>query len=236
MALDYLSLIALGLSVLLGLIHYLGESLKIAKGGNQYRIISFAAGISIGYLFLDLLPLTYNAADHLKKSTFIFLLLGFIAVHLTEKYFYQHARGDRLFIQLHVIHFVTFFMYYFIVGCVLVDLIHQEMYQGILFIIPVSLHAGLSTASLSDIHSRFIAHLPEKILLAMAPILGSIMAALVKFPPVVHGIFISGISGVLLYVFVKEFLPDREKGKPLFFLVGVAVFWAIMFVITRLFH
>ena len=230
-----LSLIALGLSLLLGVIHFLGESLEMSEGRRHYGIMSLAAGISIGYLFLDLLPLTYETAEHLKENTFIFLLLGFISVHLTEKYFYQHAKGDRLLKELHIMHFVTFFLYYFIVGCVLVELIHREVYQGILFIIPVSLHAGLSSASLSEIHGRFISRLPEKILLSAAAVIGVFFTVVVDYPSVIHSVFISGISGILLYVFVKEFLPDREKGKPWFFIAGVLGFWLVMTAAGRLF-
>jgi hypothetical protein len=39
---------------------------------------------------------------------------------------------------------------------------------------------------------------------------------------------VSGISGILPYVFVKEFLPDQERGRPLYFFAGVVVFWAVM--------
>ena len=76
---------ALGLGILLGIIHYYSEKLKLPEGTKRYRVISFAAGISIAYLFLDLLPHTNEASAHLKNFVFVFLLLGFVIFHLAEK-------------------------------------------------------------------------------------------------------------------------------------------------------
>ncbi|MGB2908246.1 MAG: hypothetical protein WBB73_14180, partial [Candidatus Aminicenantaceae bacterium] len=71
---EQLNLIALGLVLAVAVIHLLGENIKIPPGFRHFRLISFAAGVSIGYLFLDLLPQTYYAAEHLKESVFLFLL------------------------------------------------------------------------------------------------------------------------------------------------------------------
>lgn len=79
------NIFALGLGFLLGIIHFYSEKLKPPEGANRFRVISFAAGISIAYLFLDLLPHTYEAAGHLKNFVFVFLLLGFVLFHLAEK-------------------------------------------------------------------------------------------------------------------------------------------------------
>ncbi|MBW2286149.1 MAG: hypothetical protein JRF65_16320, partial [Deltaproteobacteria bacterium] len=88
---DQSNLIALGLGLTVAVIHLLGENIKIPTGSRHFRLISFAAGVSIGDLFLDLLPQTYYAAEQLKVFVFLFLLLGFSIVHLVEKYFYQHT-------------------------------------------------------------------------------------------------------------------------------------------------
>jgi len=48
-------------------------------------------------------------------------------------------------------------------------------------------------------------------------------------------ILISMIAGVLLYIIVKEFLPEKEKGQPLFFIFGIALFFifTIMLSLTK---
>jgi hypothetical protein len=86
-----LNLLALALAFLLGFLHFFSDMIRFSEDERKYRIISFAAGISISYLFLDLLPHTYEAAIHLREWVFVFLLLGFALFHLVEKYIYQHA-------------------------------------------------------------------------------------------------------------------------------------------------
>ena len=47
-------------------------------------------------------------------------------------------------------------------------------------------------------------------------------------------IFYSFISGVILYVIVREVIPEKEKGDPLKFLIGLVGF-AILIVIINIF-
>jgi zinc transporter ZupT len=229
-------LIALGLGVLLGVIHFLGERIKIPAGTRYFRLISFAAGISIGYLFLDLFPRTYNAAEHLRESVFLFLLLGFTIVHLAEKYFYQHAKTKPIQAKLKSIHTITFFAYYFLIGCVLLDLVQSEILEGLLFVIPVALHSGLIGSSLSEIHGQFAPSFPEKLSLSLAAPLGVVFASVLPLTPILHNVVISGISGIMLYVFVREFLPEKENGQPLFFIFGLILFYILMQLIHAIFH
>jgi hypothetical protein len=216
---------SLALALLLGIVHFLGEGLKIPEGTKHYRLISFAAGISIGYLFLDLLPHAYDAAEHLQSSVFLFLLLGFATVHLVEKYFYQHGKKTDLYHNFKLIHSTTFFLYYFLVGCVLVEITHTSILEGLLFVLPVMFHAGLSSASLSEIHGHFLPNTRERILLSLAAPLGVLLTFFFPLPQTMHNITISTIAGILLYVFIKEFLPEREKGQPLFFILGLILFY-----------
>ncbi len=175
-------MIALGLGIFLGFIHFIGESIKMPSGIRHYQLISFAAGISIGYLFLDLLPHTYDAAAHLKSGVFFFLLMGFSLVHLVEKYFYQHTEASKLRTEFKTIHSVTFFIYYFLVGFVVVEIVQKSVLEGILFIFPVTLHAGLSTASLSEIHGRFQPTAWERVLLSLATPIGVLFASAFPLP------------------------------------------------------
>ena len=122
---------ALVLGIILGIIHFYSEKLKLPDGANRYRVISFAAGISIAYLFLNLLPHTYEAAAHLKNFVFVFLLLGFVLFHLAEKFIYKHADQKKLARELKEVHSISFFFYYFIIGIVLYDKVLTSQLEGI---------------------------------------------------------------------------------------------------------
>lgn len=229
---DATTLLALCFGILLGVVHFFSEKIQLTEGHLRYRVVSFAAGVSIAYLFLVLLPETYQAATHLKEWVFVFLLLGFAAFHLVEKLTYQHADRDMLMRELKETHSVLFFCYYFVIGVVLEDLLKVGVLEGSLFLIPVALHAGLSTASLSEIHGEIRESLLARIVLSVSTLLGVAFALLVSMPLVVSNILIGLIAGALLYIIVKEFLPEREKGQPLFFLLGLVLFSGLKILIV----
>ena len=219
------------LGLLLGVIHFFSDKFKPEEGEKHYRIFSFAAGISIAYLFLDLLPHTYEAATHLKSSVFIFLLIGFALFHLSEKYLYQHNVKDRLAsTKLQSLHTIAFFIYYFMVGLVLCEKAHSGYFDALLFLLPVGIHAALSTASLSEIHGEFNELLGLKLLLSSSCLLGVILALFLPISPTVNNILVSFIAGILLYIFVKEFLPEKKEGQPIFFVIGVVLFFIFFFI------
>ena len=64
-----------------------------------------------------------------------------------------------------------------------------------------------------------------KIALSFSTFLGVIFAILIHVPPVINNILISFIAGILLYIIVKEFLPEKKNGQPLFFIIGLALFF-----------
>jgi zinc transporter ZupT len=229
---DEFEILALSLALLLGILHFFSEAIRLSENKRKYRIISFAAGISIAYLFLDLLPHTYKAAIHLKEWVFVFLLLGFSLFHLIEKYIYQHAEQEKLAKELKEVHSISFFGYYFLVGIVLEDRIRINILEGILFLIPIALHAGLSTASLSRIHGEIREKLWAKIVLSLSSLLGVVFAILISIPSFLDNILISLIAGVLLYIIVKEFLPEKKKGQPVFFIFGIMLFFVFMLIMT----
>jgi zinc transporter ZupT len=215
---------ALALGILIGVVHFFSENIRPAEGQVRNRVVSFAAGISIAYLFLRLLPETYKAASLLQEWVFAFLLAGFAIFHLVEKFTYKHAERDKLMRELKEIHSVSFFVYYFTVGIVLEGFMRISLLDGTLFAVPVGLHAALSSASLSEIHGEVRESLLVKIVLSLSTIVGVAFAAVVGVHGLARNILVSLIAGVMLYIIVKEFLPERERGQPVFLVVGLVLF------------
>jgi zinc transporter ZupT len=128
-------------------------------------------------------------------------------------------------IELKEIHSVSFFIYYLLVGIVRKDKLQLSILEGSLFMIPIALHAGLSTASLSRIHGEIRESILFKIALSFSALLGIALAILIHIPKFLHNILVSFIAGAILYIIVKEFLPEKKNGQPLFFIMGVALFF-----------
>jgi len=225
------TVLSLILGLILGVIHFFSGKFKPEEGEKHYRIFSFAAGISTAYLFLYLFPHTYEAATHLKSAVFIFLLLGFALYHLSEKFLYQHTMQDRsASTKLQKLHTIVFFIYHFMVGLVLYEKSHSSTLEALLFLVPVGIHAALSTASLSEIHGEFKEVLGLKMLVSSSFLMGVILALFIHIPPTVNNILVSFIAGILLYIFVKEFLPEKKEGQPVFFVIGVVLFFIFFYI------
>ncbi len=223
--------IALLLSLGLGIIHFFSDQFKPKEGPKHFRIISFAAGISIAYLFLVLLPHTYEAAEFLRQWVFVFLLVGFAVFHLAEKFIYKHKNQESAPKYLAEIHSISFFVYYFLIGIVIEERVQEDILQGTLFILPIVIHAGLSSASLAEIHGRIRENIWVKIALSVSPVLGVLLAIVVPVPHIVNNMFVSLIAGALLYIMVKEFLPEKKEGQPLYFVFGMVLFILVNLVV-----
>ncbi len=64
-----------------------------------------------------------------------------------------------------------------------------------------------------------------KIALSLFTTLGVIFAILIQVPAALDKILISFTAGILLYIIIKEFLPEKKNGQPLFFIFGLALFF-----------
>ena len=74
-----------------------------------------------------------------------------------------------------------------------------------------------------------------KIALFLSTSLGVIFAILLRVPAALNNILISFIAGILLYIIVKEFLPEKKKGQPSLFIIGLPLFFVFyLFIILAI--
>lgn len=97
--------------------------------------------------------------------------------------------------------------------------------------IPIALHAALSSASLARIHGEIRESIWIKITLSLSTVLGVVLAIFLHIPTIINNMLVSFIAGALLYIIVKEFLPEKKKGQPIFFIIGLTLFLAFYFFI-----
>ncbi len=215
--------------LLLGVGHLLSDRIHIHTSVIRTKLISFSAGVGISFVFLELLPMTYRASAFLEELVFLFLLVGFALFHLVEKYIYQHAAREKLRHELKEEHAIAFFAYYFIVGIALIHVTTINPIAGTLFFIPLLLHSTLSSVSMKELHGRIKESIPAKTLLSSAALLGMVFSLWVPFSAGMYNAILSFIAGVFLYIMIREFLPEKRKGQPLWFILGIALFAALIY-------
>ncbi len=143
--------------------------------------------------------------------------------------------------------YLTDYIYHFLVGIILVGLLLINIVDGILFFIFAWFRTIITNRS--EVHIIFtdldIYEKPEtdtrsikKYLLATSAISGILIGFIIKIFIDLNTellfIAFSFISGIILYIIVREVIPEKEKGEPLKFLIGMIGF-IIVIVILNLF-
>ncbi|MFX1411895.1 MAG: hypothetical protein ACFFA6_16230 [Promethearchaeota archaeon] len=141
--------------------------------------------------------------------------------------------------------YITDYIYHFLVGLILVGLLSFELVAGILFFIFAWFRTVISKRS--EAHIIFtdleiyetIEHEVnpiKKYFLASSSLTGILIGIIINslFPHNLELLFIffSFISGVIMYVIVREVIPEKEKGDPIKFFIGIIGFTILIFIIN----
>jgi len=143
--------------------------------------------------------------------------------------------------------YFTDYIYHFLVGIILAGLLSINIIDGILFFIFAWFRTIITNRS--EAHIIFtdldIYEKPEidtksikKYLLATSAtsgiVIGFIIKIFIDLNTELLFIAFSFVSGIFLYIIVREVIPEKEKGEPLKFLIGMIGF-IITIVIINLF-
>ncbi|MFX0056674.1 MAG: hypothetical protein ACFE85_04755 [Candidatus Hodarchaeota archaeon] len=158
---------------------------------------------------------------------------------------YKNKIQNRISEDLSRLRFFTNFTYHFLIGIILAGLLSIELISGVLFFIFALSRAIITNRSEShiiftdlDIYEKVDAsdNYIRKYILAFAALLGIIIELILEltfpinpFDLEIFYILYSFISGVILYTIVREVIPEKEKGKPLYFLIGFIGYTIIIF-------
>src|SRR3989344_9602222 len=124
-------------SIFVSLTYYFSNRFDLKDKFYSRKIVSFAAGVSIPYVLLELFPLFTEGALPISKWLFASILIGFMGHHLIEREIYHHATRKRLHRMLTMEEHVSSFVYHFVVGFLLVPFAEKSIIQAVLFFIPI---------------------------------------------------------------------------------------------------
>ena len=141
--------------------------------------------------------------------------------------------------------FITDYIYHFLVGIILIGLLRIELVGGILFFIYALFRTVVTKRSeahlvFTDLEIYEEIKFEERSIIkylsyATAPtgiIIGLLVNSLLPDNIELLFLFYSFISGVILYVIVREVIPEKEKGDPLKFLIGLVGFAVVIIIIN----
>ena len=146
--------------------------------------------------------------------------------------------------ELSELRFFTNFFYHFTVGIIIVALLNIDFLQGVLFfvfaffrtLISNKLYRSEKVYSDLDIEIQFKESKIRDFLLSISALggvaLGLLLELYSSFDIELVFILYSFISGVILYTIVREVIPEKEKGKPIYFVIGALGFTIIIMFIN----
>nr|NIO19738.1 hypothetical protein [Candidatus Aenigmarchaeota archaeon] len=121
-----------------------------------------------------------------------------------------------------------FFVYHFVIGILLVELVTINFISGLLFFIPILFHTAVSSASLKGIHVSIRERIILKIILSCSTLFGVLLAYSVLIPLNVLHALLGFIVGSLLYIVIRDSIPKETVGKAIYFVLGVVVYTLII--------
>ncbi|TXT53495.1 MAG: conserved membrane protein of unknown function [Promethearchaeota archaeon] len=160
-------------------------------------------------------------------------------IEKTKKKIHDHINKD-----FEELRFFTNYSYHLLIGLILFNLLIIDFISGILFfvfaffraIVSNRLHSKYKMFTDLDIEVDYEHPKKLKFILGTSSLTGVIIGATFYgfFPINLEVVYIlySFISGVILYTIVREIIPEKEKGNPLYFLFGLTIFTISILVIN----
>lgn len=212
------------LALILSVVDFLTEGLFSKASPNKMRFISISAGVSVSYIFLILLPEIYSGAMNISKLLFLGILFGFGVFHIIEKFIRQNFTGPELRKEHRLIHSSTSFVYFFVVGFLLVKLAENDgSLSAVLLFIPITLHIIIDSLPRRHTKKHYL-----RVLSASSPFLGAVAASFINIGEIGNVILLGVVGGALLYTVIRESLPRDREGKPLYFITGLLLFTVVI--------
>ncbi len=227
--------IPLTLTFFFGLVHFFFERYAHHLKRFDTSFTSFSAGIFISYIFLSMFPEIVKGVNIVGDGIFFIFFWGFVLLHIAEKYVMQHTPVyHKRITRLTHIRTAGFFVNHFVMGIAIIFFFEFDR-QIIAYIslIPIFYHMMSSSLLIEHLHRHVRETNLGRFLSSGSVFFGALFALMLDIPKQVYfGIF-SFITGILLYIIVRDTLPKYQQGKPTYFVTGV-IFFLFLFAIEML--
>lgn len=208
--------------LVLSIAHLLSDALSKKFARGRAGLVSFAAGLSLAYLFLELFPLLLEFGG--GQVAFLFVLAGFFVFFVFETYIYQHASVRMVAREITRLHAFGFFVYYFVLGMLLVYFLQGGLERALLLLIPAALYALVGRVSFFHVHAELKESWGVKIALVVSPLLGVFFGGWVFLPRAVWYGLLGFLVGGLSYLVIRDSLPGEREGHLAAFSLGVVLY------------
>lgn len=211
--------------------HYAGLTFDVKSKRNIEILQSLAAGISIGYVFLILIPEVNRVGLEARVETMSLMLFGFVFFHSALKFVFKQKDLRRKEVLVDEIHLLAVSVYNFFITFSLIELIKNNTVEGLLLLFLITVHSTLSELSHHELHHHENRSLKTPTIL-LAAFAGALVPIFIQVDMLLRSVIFSFTAGAIIYISIREELPNGNKGKPFFFIIG-AIFIAVLVLLLR---
>jgi hypothetical protein len=216
--------VALAFSTALALIHWKADSIRDQGLVDRRKLEDFAAGVTVSYVFIELLSEINTGASLLGPAVFGLVLGGFSVLHVAEEYIYATQEDTRSNFRLLHTGFLT--LYYFVIGVALEIVTATSLRDGILLFLIVALESGISSLAVGELDPKFLESAWAKLLISAAPVAGTALAFATSPGRELYFAVFAPVIGMFFYVAIHDSLKPDSRGNPISYVIGVAFFMA----------
>lgn len=226
-------MIELGLPVILAgilaLVHFMGEELEEFAGEHKEKIISLASGVSVTYIFAQLLPEYQRIVAHSGELMFIAPLLGFSSIHISEKIIAKKGLNqEEMRREYSDIHSAFLLFYHGAIGFLLASLLANSTTSGLLFFMPILFHSSVSSFSFTELHEEISQRLGVKLTVSLAPVVGVITHSTGILSAAVFNPVFGVVTGMFIYVVIRDSIPSDDDGQPVEYVLGALAYLVVI--------
>lgn len=229
------------IATLFAAVHVFGGRLRFLDKLPRSRWLSFAGGISVAYVFVQLLP---ELAEHqeivqegvhgtlfqrVEAHVWLIALTGLSLFYCLEQFIRSHdvqrdlERSPRFF-WLHV---CFFFIYNLLIGYLLIQSEERGALSTVFYAIALTLHLLVVDQGLRAQHGSLY-HDRGRWLLAAAPVAGALLALATEVTELAIAALIAFVGGSVILNVMKEELPEDRQSRFGAFLLGAGGYSALL--------
>lgn len=216
-----------------GLVHFFAGKAWSLDRTIQGRLLSIGGGVSISYVFVDLLPkLCQNDVivkkafagvfPYVERHVFIMALAGFLLFFIVDRSnsHLNEAKDYRL-------SFISYAFFNFLVGYAVADKDNPEVHPLGLFTFAMALHYFINDFSLSKSHGK-VYDKPEKRLLILSLFLGWVTGYAIVLPEASVALISAFIGGGVIMNVIRHELPKDNPHSLSAFLLASALYTVLL--------
>lgn len=238
-------LLTLAIAIVLAITHLFSGRLRFLDVTPRSRWLSLAGGVSVAYVFLDILPELEKGGSVLatqapllgfieKHHTYVVALLGLSIFYGLERMALESRRETRQETGEDVtspgvfwIHMASFGIYNLLVGYLLVNGEERTLLGHALFGFALTLHFTVNDFGLRQHHKQAYTHVGRWIL-AAAVLAGWGLAWIYVIPVWIQVATLAFLAGGIVMNVLKEELPEERESRFWAFALGAAGYAALL--------